>query len=410
MGYDVPNYISFAIPVFFILISLELWVARKLRLKAYRLNDSLNDLSLGIYSQLIGIFYTGLNIAAFIFLFEKFRVFTIPVDSIGGWIFGFFAVDFCYYWFHRSSHGISIIWGSHEPHHSSEEYNLSVALRQGAFQGMFSIWFYLPLAILGLHPVIFLTHSQFNTLYQFWIHTRAIKKLGFLEYFLNTPSHHRVHHGKNPEYIDKNHAGTLIIWDRFFGTFVEEQQEPVYGTVKPLASWNPAWANVQYWLYLFRMSMKSKGLDKLKIWFAEPGWKPDYLGGKENIPTVNSENFQKYNPEIDQKMKIYVLVQFICGALAAVSVIFMGRSAISVHGILLAGFVLLSLAMIGFILEGRNMLKYELVRIALTLALGIGYGIWASNFPVLALTLSYIAISLGLIAILWYPAKKYFPV
>ena len=152
----------------------------------------------------------------------------------------FLGVDCAYYWFHRIAHEYNAPWAGHVVHHSSEDYNLAVALRQGTFQGLFSWVFYLPLALLGFPPAWFAAMTSFDLLYQFWIHTRAIGKLGPLEWVLNTPSHHRVHHARNPKYLDKNYAGTLIIWDRMFGTFQAEEEEPVYGLTKPLEQLEPA--------------------------------------------------------------------------------------------------------------------------------------------------------------------------
>ena len=201
------------------------------------------------------------------------------------------------------SHQVNALWAAHIVHHQSEEYNLTVALRQSWFQGWFSWVFYLPLAFAGFDPIMFLTLSSFNTLYQFWIHTRAIKSMGFLEYILNTPSHHRVHHGSNPKYIDKNHAGTLIIWDRLFGTFQKEEEEVYYGITKPLASWNPFWANIHYWDDLVKTARQSPKIsDKIKVFINPPGWFPDHLGGFQNAPEIDVTSYKKYNPEFQSKL------------------------------------------------------------------------------------------------------------
>jgi sterol desaturase/sphingolipid hydroxylase (fatty acid hydroxylase superfamily) len=173
------------------------------------------------------------------------------------------------------SHEINAIWATHIVHHQSEEYNLTVALRQSWFQAFFSTLFYLPLAWIGFDPITTVTVIAFNTLYQFWIHTELIKNMGWFEWIFNTPSHHRVHHGSNPEYIDKNHGGTLIVWDRIFGTFQAEQVAPVYGITTPLRSWNPFHANFHYWNDLIQLSARaSRATDKLKVFFAAPGWQP----------------------------------------------------------------------------------------------------------------------------------------
>jgi sterol desaturase/sphingolipid hydroxylase (fatty acid hydroxylase superfamily) len=204
------SYIQLAIPVFFLLIGVELVAARLLERDAYRFSDSLNDLSCGILQQLLEVFLKTALFAGYAWLFAAHRVCEIPAAAAWAWLACFLGVDFCYYWFHRWSHEVNAGWAAHVVHHQSEEYNLSVALRQGAFQPAFSWLFYLPLALVGFPPAMFLAVSSFNTLYQFWIHTRLVGRLGPLEWLLNTPSHHRVHHARNPKYVDRNHGGTLV--------------------------------------------------------------------------------------------------------------------------------------------------------------------------------------------------------
>ncbi len=313
------NLIAMAVPVFFISIAIEAVVAVITKRKVYRFNDTVSDLSAGMMQELVGVFTKVLLFGVYIIVFEAVHrpagavqgaTYGLPVNIVT-WVAVFFIVDFIYYWFHRNSHNIAMIWGSHEAHHSSQEYNLSVALRQGAFQRLFSFPYYLPMALVGFSPLQFMVCSQINTLYQFFIHTRLVKTLGFLEYFMNTPSHHRVHHGVNPKYIDKNHAGVFIIWDKMFGTFQKEEEEPYYGTVKPLTTFNPVWAQLHYWWGLWQLSAKCRGLDKIKVWFKGPGWKPDYLGGKTSIPEINPKTYAKYDPENTGSMKLYAGIVYV---------------------------------------------------------------------------------------------------
>jgi hypothetical protein len=170
---------------------------------------------------------------------------------------------------------VNFLWAAHIVHHQSEEYNLSVALRQSAIQQFLGAPFYWPLALLGVPPMMFLALDAFDTLYQFWIHTRTIGRMGFLEGILNTPSNHRVHHGSNAKYIDRNHGGVLIVWDRLFGTYQREEEEPAYGVTRPLANWNPLWANLQYWSELVGVARRTRRWrDKLLIFLKSPGWRP----------------------------------------------------------------------------------------------------------------------------------------
>ncbi|WP_316748310.1 sterol desaturase family protein [Pedobacter gandavensis] len=317
------DYIALSIPVFFILIGIELAWSFYKKLGYYRLNDSISNLSQGIGQQVTGIFMKTAVFFGYLYIFEHWRLFDLP-QNIWVWLLLFLGVDFFYYWFHRMSHQVNALWAAHIVHHQSEEYNLTVALRQSWFQGAFSWVFYLPLAFLGFDPLMFLTLSTFNTLYQFWIHTRLIKSMGPLEYILNTPSHHRVHHGSNPKYIDKNHAGTLIIWDRLFGTFQKEEEDVYYGITTPLASWNPLWANVHYWDELWHTAKQSpRWADKINVFIKPPGWFPTHLGGFKSAPEIDVVNYQKYNPTYHQKLVPYVLFQFVLGLAAAIAILFL---------------------------------------------------------------------------------------
>ena len=389
------DYIALSIPVFFILIGLELAYNFYYKLNYYRLNDSIANLSQGIGQQLTGIFMKTALFFGYKYIFEHWRLFEMP-KTIWVWITLFIAVDFFYYWFHRMSHQVNALWAAHIVHHQSEEYNLTVALRQSWFQGWFSWVFYLPLAFAGFDPVMFLTLSAFNTLYQFWIHTRSVKSMGFLEYILNTPAHHRVHHGSNPKYIDKNHAGTLIIWDRIFGTFQQEEEEVYYGITKPLASWNPVWANVHYWDELVKTARKSSTLaDKIKVFTKPPGWFPADLGGFQNAPEIDAKTYQKYNPEYHPKMTAYVLVQFLIALTAGSVILFSYTRLASLPLICGAIFTLCTLTACGALLEQKQWLrKFEYWRLALGFVL-----VLALKFPV-----GYQVIFAGiqLISVIWF--------
>ncbi len=224
------------------------------------------------------------------------------------WVLCFIGVDFFYYWFHRASHRVAAIWATHVVHHQSEDYNLAVALRQSALQPAFSWAFYLPLAFIGFPPPMFALLLSINVLYQFWIHTKLIGKLGPLEWILNTPSHHRVHHGSDPKYLDKNHAGTLIIWDRMFGTFQEEEEPPTYGITKPLRSWNPIWANVHFWVDLYKLAQETPSFkDRLLIWVRPPGWRPSSLAA---APEHRVERAEIYDPPLSKARRTYAALYF----------------------------------------------------------------------------------------------------
>lgn len=307
------NPIVLSIPVFFILIGIELLVERFTHQKLYRLPDAISNISCGITSQLSGLFLKIFGIGVYQFLFEKFHFFEPDNKTWWYWTSLILLVDFAYYWAHRMSHEVNLFWGGHVVHHQSEEYNLSVALRQSSLQVVWTFAFNLPIALLGFQTLDFVLVAALNTLYQFWIHTETINKLPrWVELIFNTPSHHRVHHGRNPKYIDKNHAGSLIIWDRLFGTFQAEEEKPTYGITKPLNSWNAVWANVSHYAEMGKdLKRIPRWTDKIRYLFMKPGWLPDYLGGYRPAPEIDSRSFNKFNTPSPLSLNLYVLFQYV---------------------------------------------------------------------------------------------------
>lgn len=299
-----------AIPMYFILMGIELLVLRFQKNPTYRLNDAITNINLGVVSQVSGVFLKVLSIGIYTFFFEKFGLFQIP-NNVWTFFILFFLYDLCYYWAHRLSHEINLFWGGHVVHHSSEEYNLSVALRQSSTQTIWTFMFYLPLAVIGFDPVMLVLVSGINLLYQFWIHTEAIDRMGFLEKFMNTPSHHRVHHGRNPKYIDKNHGGTFIIFDKWFGTFQEEEERPTYGITTPVQSWNPVWVNISHYATMKKeLGMISGIKDKMKYLFNKPGWLPEYLGGYRPVKDVGPD-YKKFDTTVPLPLNYYVFFQYV---------------------------------------------------------------------------------------------------
>ncbi len=304
--------IALAIPAFFGLMGLEWLVARVKGRSVYRFADWVGNLGCGIIQQTFKLVLATFTFIAYAYLFSNHRLFELDAGAWWVWALCFLGVDFCYYWFHRMSHELNFMWAAHVVHHQSEEYNLGVALRQSAFQGGFSWAFYLPLAILGFPPLVFGVVAALNTLYQFWIHTQLIGRMGPLEWVINTPSHHRVHHGQNPQYIDKNHAGTLIIWDRLFGTFAPEEEEVIYGVTEPPNRWNPVFANFHHVALSFRRSLSAKTWsDRLAVWWRRPGFVPEGVADDAK----RTDPLSKYDTLVSRPLVAYVAVHF--GLLAA---------------------------------------------------------------------------------------------
>ncbi len=348
------NLIALAIPFFFLLIAVELVFAGKRRAQIYRFQDTITDLSCGIGSQCGGLLVDGALFALYVVCYEWWHVIDWDTSAASTWILAALLYDHQYYWWHRANHRVNALWAAHVVHHQSEDYNLAVALRQAWFTRLSAWPFYVPLLLLGLPPLVVATTGAINTLYQFWIHTRLVPKLGPLEWFLNTPSHHRVHHGINPKYIDKNHGGILIVWDRLYGTFAEEEEEPVYGTVARLRSWDPVWANFKTWADLINMARQARRLsDKIKVFLAPPEWAPLDLGGNKAIPEVDAQTYQKWDHSPHAPTYLYIFGQFVVVTLALTSLLFVASTlpwAVVIAG---AVFIVLTTWTWGAMLEHR---------------------------------------------------------
>jgi len=315
------DLIALAVPFFLVAIIIELLVNWRKRKGYYRSNDAINSISAGMLDTTLGYFTKVLPMIGWGFALQNLSLFEMPLSwfdaSLRGlalWALAAIAWDFLYYWFHRFSHEISILWAAHAVHHQSEDYNLSTALRQTSTGFLFGWVFYLPLFLIGFPLEIVLTVNAVNLLYQFWVHTQLIRSLGPLERVMMTPSHHRVHHAQNERYIDKNYGGMFIIWDRMFGTYEpESDEEPViFGVRKPLESWNPFWANLQVYDYLLFDARKAKRWqDKIGVWFRRTGWRPADV--EEAYPKRSSDlqRFEKFDPPIATTISHYAIAQFV---------------------------------------------------------------------------------------------------
>lgn len=377
------SVIVFAIPFFFLLIGLELLYFRYKRQKGfYRFNDAVTNLSLGIGNQIINTLLRVFLFGLYIWLYKNFAVANVPTN---GWtiIISFILFDFLYYWAHRWSHTISFFWGAHVVHHQSEDYNLSVALRQSWFQNLISTPIFLPLAILGFEPLLIGIVGSINTLYQFWIHTEAIRKMPrWFEWLFNTPSHHRVHHAINPQYIDKNHAGVLMIWDRVFGTFERENEsrEIRYGTTKQFGSWSPAWANFQFYAeHLAKLKYEKGFWAKIKmIFWQPPGWNP-IVQKEESVPEPDFER-EKFDANTNVFNRVYCFVHFAIVIGGTVAYLLHFNELSLVYKLLFAAMLLFSIEVIGGIFENKAWAVYgEYLRLLL-IAVGLNW-FYYFNYP-----------------------------
>lgn len=276
---EIPNLIHYAIPFFILTVIIEVILTVKVKLEDYEFKDAATSITMGLGNVFVGLLTKGIILGVFLFLYQ-YRLFTIPF-AWWSWIILLFAEDFVYYWNHRIAHESRLFWASHVVHHSSTKYNLSTALRQTWSGSFYTFIFWAPLAIIGFHPLMILTQMSISLLYQYWIHTELIDKMPkWFEAVFNTPSHHRVHHATNPQYLDRNHAGIFIIWDKLFGTFEPEVEKPVYGLVTNINTYNPIKVAFIEWYNMFTDVFKSKtSVRKRLLYFIKPpGWKHDGTG------------------------------------------------------------------------------------------------------------------------------------
>lgn len=383
------NIILFAIPIFFLLIAAELIAEKVRKTDYYRLNDAITSLSIGVLSRIMGVMKNLVPFTVYILLYEHFALFDLA-QTPWVWIAVFVIYDFLYYWNHRFGHEVSLFWAAHVVHHSSEDYNLTTALRQtsGSF---FNFIFFLPLALFGVDPLMLITVGSINLVYQFWVHTQHVGKLGFVEWFMVTPSNHRVHHAQNQQYLDRNYGGVFIIWDRIFGSYQDEldDQKPIYGVRKALKSWNPFYANIQVYKQLVQDSVHTqKWSDKFKVWFGRTGWRPDDVGQKFPLARADLSQFTPYQTDISLMTKVYALLQYTIISLLAVSLL-INASALNVSQQLgISFFVIFSSVNLAWIMENRasaiwlEWLKL-LVSVALLLNINLGAYLAYAFIPIL---------------------------
>lgn len=383
------NYVLYAIPFFFLLIALELGADYWRGVRTYRLADAINSLSAGVLSQALGLLTKALGILVYAVAFEQLALLQLDANALWVWLLAFVFYDFCYYWNHRIGHERNVFWASHVVHHQSEEYNLSTALRQTSTGFLLSWIFYLPMAIAGVPPLVFLTVAALNLLYQFWVHTRHIPKLGWFEWIFVSPSNHRVHHAQNPVYMDRNYGGVFIIWDRLFGTFQEElDEEPViFGVTTPLASWNPLWANLQFYVQLWRDAVRAASWwDKLRIWFMPTGWRPADVAAQYPLAKPDLASFRKFEVPLGRGRQCYAALQFAVYVLGVTGLL-MQAPQVSYAALMIGcAWVAYGLYAIGVWLENRpSATALEWLRLLLNaplLAAALALGLLPAGLPV----------------------------
>jgi sterol desaturase/sphingolipid hydroxylase (fatty acid hydroxylase superfamily) len=309
-----PQIIVLATPVFLLLIAIEFLVGLRRGRNTYRLNDSLNSIGLGVLSQIAGVFAKLMTLGLYVIAFEHVSLWRLPTNAVWVWALGLVFYDFCYYWQHRLGHTVALLWAAHVVHHQSEDYNLSTALRQPGTSWLTNWIFYLPMALVGVPPLVFGIVGLVQLLYQYWPHTQHIGKLGGFDRWFCSPSNHRVHHAVNDRYLDKNYGGILMVWDRLFGSFAEEIDAVpcVYGTRGPLRSWNPVWANLHNYADLAKDSWRAEGwADKWRVWFKHPGWRPADVAARWPKPAFDIGQIERYDPPMSRAAQLAAAAVFL---------------------------------------------------------------------------------------------------
>lgn len=402
--------LALATPVFLISMLAEWLLNRQLMRRrglasptggsgAYRLDDTLTDLGCGIGQQLLDPLFRLGAVAVYAEVQQRWGMWHWDTRSPATWAVALLLVDLMFYLFHRASHRARVLWAVHHVHHSSDEYNLAVALRQPWLEKFVDLPFYLPLAVLGMPAELYISAFTLNLIYQFFLHARWVPKLGPLEWLLNTPSHHRVHHGVNPEYIDKNYGGVLVIWDRLFGTFTAEDAPAVFGTVTPLRTWSAWTANIAPWRELLRSAGDGRGWrDAVWTWLGPPEWRPAAQGGPLTIaePAPGVRGWGELAVPRARRFAVAALI-YVGGLLAVLQQLQAGLDAATLAALAAAGVALLAAAGAG--LEARRAARWW--ALGATLAFGaavpllLGWQGWALALWVGA-TLAMTALGLGI--------------
>jgi sterol desaturase/sphingolipid hydroxylase (fatty acid hydroxylase superfamily) len=387
MGYGVreamsPNQIIvLATPVFFLLIAIEFAISRsRQRRRAgtkphYRLSDAINSISLGMLSQVSNVFTGLLRVGIYTAVCASLSL--VPAQAADafwtsppGWLAALVFYDFCYYWLHRMGHESAVLWAAHVVHHQSQDYNLSTALRQTSSGVLLGWVFYLPMALAGVPPLVFGVVALIDLLYQFWVHTELVGKLGRFDRWFCSPSNHRVHHAVNEAYVDRNYGGILMLWDHLFGSFTDERDDDacVYGTRSPLESWDPLWANAEVYWALAQDSWHAQHWgDKVRVWTRPPGWRPADVAARFPKPPFDMQQLRRFDPPASRPVQVIAGLHFVA-LLGGVAAFLWEADGIAIGAALTwAAALTAGLWCVGAVLQGRVSVAAVLVLDALAL-------------------------------------------
>jgi alkylglycerol monooxygenase len=402
-----------AMPAFFMLVLFEkfwgIWKGND----TVPLSDMISSLSSGMTNVTKDVLGLSLIVISYEWMVGRFELVQFEATWVT-YVIAFIALDFAGYWVHRISHEYNLFWNNHIIHHSSEEFNLACALRQSisSIVKIFGI-FLIPAAILGVPPQVIAIVAPLHLFAQFWYHTQHIKRMGFLEKIIVTPSHHRVHHAINPEYLDKNYGQIFIIWDKIFRTYQEEKEEipAVYGVTRPVQTWNPIKINFMHLWLLIKDAWRAKSWkDKLKIWFMPLGWRPADVA--KNYPVNKIEDvyhFEKYNPHLSKGMLIWSFGQMLV-LLLLLSHLFGNLATIGAPGIFYyGGFIFLTVFAYTELMDRNpNAWAWELLKVAYAMFFVVNSGDWfgLNNFLPSATYLFITYLLVSLFFSVWFSLRK----
>ncbi|MGZ5271571.1 MAG: lysoplasmalogenase family protein [Ramlibacter sp.] len=399
--------IVLATPVFLLLIAAEFAWGRLRGRDTYRLDDAISSIGLGMLSQVTAVLAPLLRIGLYTAAFDAIALWRNDAfwTAWYGWLPALLFYDFCYYWLHRAGHETALFWAAHVVHHQSQDYNLSTALRQTSTGVLLGWVFYLPMALAGVPPLVFGVVALVDLLYQFWVHTEHVPRLGWFDRWFCSPSNHRVHHAVNDRYLDRNYGGVLVVWDRLFGSFQEEDERCVYGTRSPLDSWDPLWSNAEVYCALARDSWHARSwADKLRVWFKPPGWRPADVAARFPKPAFEIDKVRRFQPPMTRAVAWCGALQFVA-LLAGVSLFLwhadsLPRTVACVWVAVLTA----TLWALCALLQGRLALLDALLVQATALATGTA----AAGLPAWHLALKPLAMALAIavVALRWQRAQR----
>lgn len=411
---EYGKILVFVMPIFLLLIIIEKIYGHYKGEDTSPNMDSVSSISSGMVNSVKDVLGLSITLISYDWIASKIAIFHLETTTVA-YIIGFIVIDFYGYWSHRFSHQINFLWNKHAIHHSSEEFNLACALRQpiSSFVNLFT-FLLIPAALLGVPSKVIAVTLPIHLFFQFWYHTKHIKKIGFLENILVSPSHHRVHHAINPEYMDKNHSQIFIIWDKLFGTFQEELEAvpPVFGITRPAQTWNPIRINFQHlWLMITDAWHAENWKDKFAIWFKPTGWRPENFEEKYPVHKIKDVyTFEKYGTQHSKKLMIWSIVQAII-TLLFISYLYNSIAIIGVPNVFIYGaFIFITVYSYTELMDARKIsILWEILRFAFGIAIIAYLGDWFSMNQLFPLA-NYIIIgylTLSLIATIYFVSVNF---